>query len=190
MIIFDLDTLADDTHRRHFINPILNKDYVKKKVWDNFDENEFNLFASTHYVHKDTGDEFKPDYDAYNAACIDDVVIESVRNVMYDLRKSDDNYVIEIWTSRCESTRSETVRWINNHILWDGSESLKMRPIGNTDPVHVLKEKWLFEFMNSNKWNKIAVTQRKCPLDFVFDADSDSVAMWRRRGVYCFDCRQ
>lgn len=31
---------------------------------------------------------------------------------------------------------------------------------------------------------------RKEKIDFVFDADPDSIAMWRRRGIFVFDVNQ
>lgn len=204
MIIFDLDTLADDTHRRHFIDPKHNPNY-KKRMWCNLDEFKNNKYIADEYIPIETTEKdvklgdyyvFNPDYDAYKAACGGDVPIKAVLQIYNSLAKYEFFPSIEFWTSRCESTKHQTISWFVSNKIYIGNYRLKMRPVGNSEPAHALKERWLDEYM---KWpelesptseNEEKIYRRNDLPDFVFDADPDSIAMWRRRGVYCFDCRQ
>jgi len=64
-----------------------------------------------------------------------------------------------------------------------------MRPIGDNAPDDVLKEKWLDEasiYVNGLS-GRIG---RSDPIDFVFDSDPSSIAMWRRRGIFVFEVNQ
>jgi len=54
-----------------------------------------------------------------------------------------------------------------------------MRPEGNMEPYHKLKERWMGMLIDRNK-----------KIDMVFDSDERSIQMWRDNGVFCFDCRQ
>lgn len=58
-------------------------------------------------------------------------------------------------------------------------KNLKMRPIGDSTPDDVLKEKWLDEALKEGK-----------NVEFVFDDRPKVVRMWRRRGVFVFDVNQ
>lgn len=74
----------------------------------------------------------------------------------------------------------------------DPELKVKMRPIGNTEPAYLLKEMWLNERCSDMiehiiEGNPYAT---KHDVDFVFDADSESISMYRRRGIFVFDCRQ
>jgi hypothetical protein len=71
-----------------------------------------------------------------------------------------------------------------------------MRPIGDNTPDDQLKERWFNEY-NANLWPKLEkdtpegkVFSRKDPIDFVFDSQPASIKMWRRHGVFVFNCSQ
>jgi hypothetical protein len=38
--------------------------------------------------------------------------------------------------------------------------------------------------------NQGKVFFRKAPIDSVFDSDPESIKMWRRRGIFVFNCAQ
>ncbi len=160
MIIFDLDgTLADCEHRRHFV-----------------DANSGKLLC---------GEKWKPDWDAFHKACDKDKPVYPVWDSFNHIRQWHEEY--QIWSDRCESMRKKTIYWLMNRCplrpsYWDeGSWNyiLKMRPIGDYTPDHILKEKWLDEALSSGK-----------QIDFVFDDRPKVVRMWRNRGIFVFDCNQ
>lgn len=174
MIIFDLDgTLADCEHRRHFV----------EAPEDNCNEC-YSLLIQKPIIHiqcckcKRYPTKWKPDWKSFYEACDQDSVISPVWHIFLDM-KDNPEYEIQIWSGRCESVRKKTVKWLNTHLLWDGTQELKMRPIGDSTPDFELKERWLDELL--------AMGQK---IDFVFDSDPFSIEMWRRRGVFVFNCLQ
>jgi hypothetical protein len=167
MIIFDLETLADCEYRRHFVDPALHKGkYVFKPClgWQDVE----------------TGKEFIPDYKSFYEACHIDSVIVQTCKLFLDLAIDND---IQIWSGRCESTREKTLNWIYHYFHCDG-HILKMRPIGDKTPYHELKEKWLDERIDDMG------NQAVSDIEFVFDSDPKSIEMFRRRGIFVFDCNQ
>jgi hypothetical protein len=172
MIIFDLDgTLTDCEHRRHFVDPAKNQQYVK---WFWYKEGDLRH----EYVDKDTREKFQPNWPAFYEACDKDEPIESTCDILNLLQS---HFDIQIWSGRCESVRSRTEYWINNHIVpyaWN-DKRLKMRPIRDNTPDDVLKERWLDEAIAEGK-----------TIDFVFDDRKKVVEMWRRRGIFVFDVSQ
>ena len=97
--------------------------------------------------------------------------------------------------------REKTLKWLINLTgycedfgYWD--KRLKMRPIGDSTPNDVLKETWLREYYDSlyPKLDKDAIEgteyYRKEKIEFVFDSEPKPIAMWRRRGVFVFNCCQ
>jgi len=171
MIIFNLDgCLADCEHRRHFVdNPFKGcdgnyRDCICKKCI-----NRWN---------------WKPDWSSFYEACDKDLPIQPVIKVLdHYIRgflcngNNDPNLNIEIWSGRCESTRIKTESWLRRYKL--SGIPLKMRPIGNTEPDEVLKERWLDEAVSEGK-----------TIEFVFDDRPKVVRMWRKRGVFVFNCLQ
>jgi len=176
MIVFDLDgTLALCDHRRHF---------VTSPDDDGDDENYDRYFSPDHdlsdrrkkiiFKHKVTGEIWKPDYQAFYEACDRDEPNHAVCQLFRDL-----NYLhecnIEIWSGRCESTREKTLVWIHKNITTSFYyEHLKMRPIGDSTPDEILKERWLDEAIASGK-----------TIEMVFEDRTKCVDMWRRRGITC-----
>ena len=198
MIIFDLDgTLADCEHRRHFVDPKKNSNY--KRRWDaTLDECINNKCIPEEYIPVEitkkecldcTYKKFKPDWQAFYEACDKDEPIESTIKILHTIMRDnlahDDKHFhteIQIWSGRCESVRARTNTWLmmkagitDLNIL----KNLKMRPIGDSTPDDVLKEKWLDEALKEGK-----------NVEFVFDDRPNVVRMWRRRGVFVFDVNQ
>jgi hypothetical protein len=178
MIIFDLDgTLADCEHRRHFIqDPIdyCHNCYQLIKIMPN----------NPQVCGKCNRDPFnwKCDWKSFFEACYEDKPIEPAIITMRRHAQHDD---IQIWSGRCESVKDKTINWIydkipafaprnviENHIL-------KMRPKGNTEPDEVIKERWLDDALEQGE-----------NIDFVFDDRPKVVRMWRRRGIFVFNCCQ
>lgn len=178
MIIFDLDgTLADCEHRRHFIDP--EKDLNLRIV-------EWNDGYIVHTIDNPKFYKWKPDWKSFYEACDKDKVIQPVIDMFFRLleeQKED----IEIWSGRCESVEEKTNRWIKEkidqqfgitpHFQW--VYNIIMRPIGDYTPDDQLKESWLEETI-----------REKRTVDFVFDANQESIRMWRRRGIFVFNCNQ
>lgn len=127
-----------------------------------------------------------------------DESIEPLISLIYNLwvREGED---IEIWSTRCESFRSETTKWICQNIFpfqQGDIPKIKMRPIGDSTPLHELKERWLDEYLNSiyppltKYFEDGEVLHRKDPIEFIFDSDEKCINMWRRRGIFVFNCSQ
>jgi hypothetical protein len=176
MIIFNLDgVLANCEHRMHFIDA---KCHENCKFSDK-ERYIVNTEKSICYSQKQI-DNFIPDYKAFYDACDKDEPINEVIKIFTNCLEK---HEVQIWSSRCESVRARTNTWFlmntSIHIQPKCFINMKMRPIGNTDPEHILKEKWLDEI--------IAEGQK---VDIVFESDAESIAMWKRRGVFVFDCRQ
>jgi len=180
MIIFNLDgTLADCEHRRHFV------DMDKYRHDGQIMEFEYS-----------DGRKWKPDWKSFYEACDKDIPIESVIRIWNDqISLGGKN---QIWSGRCESVRKKTEEWLDKNLLCFESHQLKMRPIGDYTPDDELKEKWLNEYIES-MWPKLEAPKedekqniyyRKDYIDFVFDSDPKSIEMWKRIGIFVFDCNQ
>jgi len=177
MIIFDLDgTLADCEHRRHFVDPRLNRDYYQAIHGEGSLSKHF-------YYHKETEQRFVPDWQAFYESCVKDTPIKPAVEIIHAL--SGAYHHIEIWSGRCTSVRLKTIDWLLWHVklIWcsgfDPNEHLRMRPIGDTTADDVLKEKWLDEAISKGQ-----------QVDMVFDDRPKVVRMWRRRGIFVFNCLQ
>jgi hypothetical protein len=201
MIIFNLDgTLANCEHRRHFV----------QAPDEDGDENYDRYYSPDHemsdrrkkmiFKHKVTGEIWQPHWPAFYAACDLDEPIEAVLSTFIHLTQGEPfNHDVQIWSGRCESVRQKTLKWLVNltgycedYQYWD--RRLKMRPIGDNTPDDVLKEKWLQELLQESMQN--CLDGKKLwhkgieEIDFVFDSDPTSIAMWRRRGIFVFNCAQ
>lgn len=111
---------------------------------------------------------------------------EPIQPVIEIFEKLSQNHKTEIWSERCESLRFKTEYWINQYITsfqWK-STRLKMRPIGDSTPDDELKQRWLEETYEETKWG------RKTPIEFVFDDQPKVIRMWRRHGIFVFNCLQ
>ena len=177
MIIFDLDgTLADCEHRRHFVDPRLSGfECVSHARIYGIDE------ATQRWVNLETGKRWKPDWKAFYEACEEDFIFTPVRSVLIQYCHRE----VEIWSGRCESVRKKTESWLSKNIFDDDFKKfknikLKMRPVGDSTPDDILKEKWLDEH----------IARGGRPIEFVFDDRPKVVRMWRRRGIFVFDVNQ
>lgn len=170
MIIFDIDgVLANCEHRKHFIDP--EKDSRAFK----FEDNWYWLDAMVNHQNYFP---WNPDYEAYDSACDTDDPIEAVVQTM---RRHSQHEEIQIWTGRSESVSEKTIDWLYDKIPLFAPRSwfyqnLKMRPLGNNEPSCDLKNRWLNDAHQ--------------PIEMVFDAEPNSIHMWRRHGIFVFDCRQ
>jgi hypothetical protein len=184
MIIFDLDgTLADCEHRLHFVDYIKVKTSYGSQAIRYHGPNEGNYDPNkTKMYHEETGDIWKRDWKSFYEACDQDKPIWPVIEVYEELtiRKSH----IQIWSARCESVRSKTEEWLKYFVGNSSYSELKMRPIGENAPDDQLKERWL------NEEVMLGPFESKTLIDFVFDSDPKSIAMWRRRGIFVFNCCQ
>lgn len=182
MIIFDLDgTLADCEHRRHFVD----KSYITCGI--NCNKNHRCLYC-LRKLEKD-----QPNWQAFYEACDQDKPIYPTIDIFHSIIGNDRCYVnnklmgfqkLEIWSGRCESVRQKTEKWLQENIYYNFCDfdfhfNLKMRPIGDYTPDDVLKERWLDE----------AIAQGK-KVEYVFDDRPKVVRMYRRRGIFVFDCNQ
>lgn len=180
MIIFDLcETLACSKHRRHFIEKpwdmcIKCYDLLTSDIKDKNCECGRNPFT------------WKEDLESFKENCIGDKPIAPVLDLIESLLLNPDE--VKIWTGRYESQKEKTIEWLSYQIpmtirwgkgKWENH--LKMRPIADDSPEHELKEKWLDELNKNDPKNKI---------DFVFESDKKSIKMWRKRGIFVFDCNQ
>lgn len=169
MIIFDLDgTLADCEHRRHFVDP--------------YEQNIGCLCQPVNRICKKCR-EWQPDWPAFFAACDKDSIISQTRAIFDFIGMKGFQHKIKIWSGRCQSVEEKTKHWLRScsfaYATHEFDIELKMRPIGDFTPDEQLKERWLDEALAQGK-----------TIDFVFDDRPKVVAMWRRRGIFVFDCNQ
>ncbi|MDE2098930.1 MAG: hypothetical protein KGL39_16875 [Patescibacteria group bacterium] len=115
------------------------------------------------------------DWDAFNAGCYSDMLIEHVAHVFHALTENDCD--VEIWTARNESTRQATEDWIGDNLVYPPKDYLKhMRPDSDHRHDDILKEEWLHLMSQKDR----------ARLAGVFEDRSRVVEMWRRNGVPCF----
>jgi hypothetical protein len=180
MIIFDLDgTLANCEHRRHFVDPKKNSEYsfMKGDMMTRMSDGYFKKREGTSGYTK-----FKPHWKAFYEACDKDTPIDPV---VWTMRRMSQHDEVQIWSGRCESVRDKTTHWLYHKIpcfcpmSWF-DKNLKMRPVGDSTPDDQLKEKWLDDHIAGGGK----------PIDFIFDDRPKVVRMYRRRGIFVFDCNQ
>lgn len=195
MIIFDLDgTLADCEHRRHFVENPKDTCHCFEALKIGGCDADYKCLTCKKFPHK-----WQPDWKAFYEACDKDGLIAPTLHILDEYLQN--GYDVQIWSGRCESVRTKTENWLDDHCdLWaavdlgkynDYRHILKMRPIGNTEPDEVLKERWLNErcadLIEAQIKGTIPV---KHDIDFVFDDRPKVIRMWRRRGIFVFNCCQ
>ncbi len=197
IIIFDLDgTLADIRHRRHFVEKPSNGKYG----WSSSDYFCFDPGIPHAPVYYETVEEFnagrrdfiekgaekfyadrkaaewKPDWDSFHKACVDDTVNENIQDIFlamkdfYRVERYVDRMSVEIWSGRSDSVRVETIVWLTQNGLHP--DELRMRPHGDHCPDTELKKRWLDEVGKEN-------------VLMVFDDRDRLVEMWRDEGITC-----
>lgn len=191
MIIFDLDgTLADCEHRRHFVDPSKRSDCYYHEL-SNLKQME-GWYYLDDISFPQSRVKFKPDWKSFYEACDNDEPIEPVMRCLRSWMET--TIEIQIWSGRSESVRNKTNDWLDEHLSCEGDypyfpkEKIKMRPVGNTEPDDKLKEKWLNERCTSQE---VFCGEREVhDIEFVFDDRPKVVRMWRRRGIFVFNCCQ
>lgn len=189
MIIFDLDgTLADCSHRQHFINPLKDHpDYFRHPCSTCNDGSHHKIDPQYHKIY---GWEWKPDWSSFFDACDKDTPIYPVIeqwNIQISLGMMDQHV---IWSGRCESVREKTENWLATHLLCFNPKKLKMRPLGDYTPDDELKERWLLESCKYDIDNRPPGIKLKHDIDYVFDDRPKVVRMWKRYGIFVFNCQQ
>jgi len=116
------------------------------------------------------------DWKAFFEACDDDIPIWPV---IYALMIHSQKYEIQIWSGRCESVRNKTEWWLTYVGIDNLYSKLKMRQVGDYTPDDELKESWLREAL-----------ERGEKIEAVYDDRPKVVRMWRRNGIFVFDCNQ
>lgn len=171
MIIFDLDgTLADCEHRRHFVVKPKQPECTCDPQIYGYDEPPCDIHDWI---------DWKPDWKSFYEACDKDPPIQPVIDIWNQQISLGMMDVHQIWSGRCESVRDKTEKWLDKHLLCFNPKNLKMRLIGDSTPDDVLKEQWLDEAINDGK-----------TIDFVFDDSETCCNMWKRRGIFVFNCCQ
>lgn len=123
-----------------------------------------------HRLHHVTG--AKRDWEAFFAGIPDDPVVAPVRTVLAALAKE---YSILITTGRPESTRADTVEWLDSYVV--PYDRLYMRPADDTRPDHVVKAQILEGIYADGFEPFLAIDDRQSIVD-----------LWRERGICTLQC--
>ena len=107
-------------------------------------------------------------WDRFFAACVDDAPVEAV--ILAFRAHQAAGARVEVWSGRSDAVRRETEDWLERHAL--RPDRLLMRRASDHTPDDTLKESWLD-----------AADPKP---SVVYDDRDKVVAMWRRRGVPCF----
>jgi FMN phosphatase YigB (HAD superfamily) len=168
LYIFDLDgTLADLKHRRHFVE----RPACRYCGWLKPCDHDKPLAEQREL--RGERPKWKPNWDAFHAACVNDMPIAPVINMLKMLRASEYEPEIWVWSGRMETVSAETFTWLQDHRV--RFNLLKMRPAGDYTPDDQLKESWLHALSPEDR----------ARLVMTFDDRDRVVAMWRRNGVVC-----
>lgn len=148
--IFDIDgTIADCSHRLHFLKPP----------------------AGLIHFEKDETD-WKPNWDAFYDACLEDAPIQTVIKVLWDLN---DRTEILLVSGRPERILDKTDEWLTNNIGAYPIENLFLRKDGDHRPDYQVKRE-IYETQIKDKYDIIGV----------FEDRDQCVQMWRDLGLQCY----
>lgn len=173
LYIFDLDgTLALIEHRRHFVE----RPACAHCGW----------FKECDHGRDGSRPAFKPDWQSFFAACVNDAPNPPVIRTLQALRSA--GAEIWIWSGRSDEVRSQTVEWLcrngcfgfptNTLPAWPfgAPERFRMRKAGDHQDDVTLKRGWLSE-IEPPEWKRLTA---------VFDDRARVVDMWREAAVACF----
>lgn len=186
MIIFGLEgVLADCEHRMHFIDPKHDLNY-RMCLEDVSGKHKRGIW------YHDNGNEWQPAYKSFYEACGEDKPIESVLSMFTRYWIGERPTHVEIWSSNTQDQKEKIKEWlINKWFLGLYSHEkdvlyslIKTFPLKDTRPAHVIKEEWLDQSFEDTKWG------RRTSIDFVVESDPETIAMFRRRGIFVFDVNQ
>ena len=115
---------------------------------------------------------------AFDAGIPNDAVNPHVAEVFHSLR--DAGHDIVFASGRSERTRDATVAWLDANGFWAVSSHLYMRKADDFRSDDIVKREILDEIVAD--WGRKP--------DMVFDDRKRVVDMWRRNGIWVFDCNQ
>lgn len=116
----------------------------------------------------------RPNWNAFNAACIHDEPNKPIINIMNSLLAQ--GAMVFIFTGRSEDVETDTIEWLTTHTDFSEFDALIMRPSRNYVTDDVLKKTWYESLPDEIKDNVVSVFE-----------DRDSVVkMWRGIGLPCF----
>jgi phosphoglycolate phosphatase-like HAD superfamily hydrolase len=129
----------------------------------------------THRLHYITT---KPkNWPAFNKAISNDKPIWQVIEVLFSLKN--DGWGIILCSGRSEDSRQDTIDWLVDYGIWDKVSGLYMRKSKDYRSDDIIKEELLNQILKDG-YNPL----------MVFDDRKRVVEMWRRRGLFVFDCNQ
>lgn len=172
-IIVDIDgTLANIDHRRHFVDPRYNSEYV------------FIEDFPPYYEKLNSNKIFKPDWDAFNAAMSEDAPNEWCVQLLEKMCFSccSREYEVLFITGRMEKYREITEKQIDGWVdLYpfddDQSINLFMRPDDDFRPDVEIKRE-IYEKRIRDNYDVL----------FCLDDNAEIVGLWRSFGLVCLDC--
>mgnify|MGYP006921288161 CR=1 FL=1 len=117
----------------------------------------------------------KPNWTAFFAACVDDDPNEPVIDTL--LRLLDSGADVWVWSGRSSEVMDQTKDWLADQLGGYGhGVPLTMRFEGDYTPDEELKAAWLDSLPAYDRRRLVAV----------FDDRDKVVAMWRSKGIPCF----
>lgn len=179
LYIFDLDgTIALIDHRRHLL------DRCQKCGGDGVMQSPDQVIptnapsSAVEWADCDVcdgGKKFKPDWRAFFAACTDDLPNNPVIDTMTALVNAGAD--VWIWSGRSAEVMEQTKAWLQDNLSGYSEDcELCMRLEGDFTPDEELKAAWLDGLSAYDRRRLVAV----------FDDRDKVVAMWRSKGVACF----
>lgn len=129
------------------------------------------LALITHRRHFVEGE--RKDWPAFFKACVNDEPNFPVIDMYLLLREA--GCEIRIWSGRSDEVRVETELWLKRNAI-NGWQELRMRKYGDHKPDETLKAEWLDEMSREDRERLFGI----------FDDRDRVVAMWRKKGVTCF----
>lgn len=178
LYIFDLDgTLALIEHRRHLVErPKCSLCAGSGQVW----VRPTSLGTLTCHECDGSGKAGKVDWPAFFTACVRDDPNWPVIQTLHQLIRSGAD--VQIWSGRSAVVMNETLAWLHAHVFTDPKRydpdkvQLVMRVEGDFTPDEQLKAGWLDALSSIDRQRLVGV----------FDDRDKVVAMWRSKGVACF----
>lgn len=178
MIVFSFECLADDSHRRHFIECPLNRCLTP--------------YRDCICCKCEKRNTWQPDYAAYYAAAKDDKPIEATITIwnQWEVDLALDKEPFQIWCDVPLSYANNVCASIN-HITGFDARYMRFRPDGDTTPWHELKEKWVQEYLKypelpSHPDDKIYTRNDKPQIAFE-RSGSPMIEVWKKYGVPVFE---
>lgn len=180
MIIFTLDALADDSHRRHLIDHRL----VPHTVIDGSAFRQFPKFydEETDSCIVPCDPNWKPDYEAYyKLADQDKPLWKTIEHAKYHIHRKEDSDV-QIWCDRDECFRQQIFDWLFKHEM-KGFTVLKMRPDDDKSSDAELKE-FFIEDRISDMGNQAV---HDITMVFEHTRNQEAIQMFKSKGITVFE---